>query len=128
MEEFFNTFCHSGFFISPIFSSIVRNFTIPVSPASPLEDKDAALTSPESAKKLELLLHALRSLISLVPLSCGSLLPILQEHFPHRRLPSILLVVYMRQLLQIAENVSVLRSHIFALIISKIIEIDVSRF
>ena len=117
----------NGCFLISIYTSIVKNFLIPIAPASPdFESTDeAAFSSPASLAKWQTLLHALRSLLVLVPLSCTSLLPILAENFPHRRLAAPRLVSYMRQLLHIAEHVSVLRSHIFALIIGKIIEIDV---
>jgi len=67
----------------------------------------------------------LQRVLSLIPTGPSLLVPILTESFPHYREGQIAHITYVSNLLRIVEYAPILKSQILALIIDRIIQIDV---
>ncbi len=64
-------------------------------------------------------------MLRLVPNGISSLFRVLGEHFPPKRSPAAEHRTYVRHLLRVSEDIPPLRDRIFAIIVDKMIQIDV---
>jgi len=61
----------------------------------------------------------------LVPSSSSTLMNCLVEYFPHQRRETITHLIYVKNMLRISENISILRDSILTAIIERLIKLDV---
>ncbi|KND01300.1 rDNA-binding RNA polymerase I transcriptional factor [Spizellomyces punctatus DAOM BR117] len=69
--------------------------------------------------------NMLRSVLALIPTGPSFMLSIITENFPHKREALDVHVYYLRNVLRIVEYAPVLRDQVLALIIDRIVQIDV---
>lgn len=71
--------------------------------------------------------YLLRHLLALIPTLPSTLQNYLIRHFPHKRLPLAAQVTYIRNILRVAEYCPELTDRILAIIVDRVIQIDVSK-
>ena len=114
----------NGCYVIPCFQVLVKNF-LPryktnISNTSVEFDAQTSLAVGENTHR------ALKKLLTIVPSSPSALFSLLMEMFPHKRLDLTAQVTYVSNLLRIAAYCVVLRDRLLALIVEKIIQLDVS--
>ncbi|KAJ3189345.1 hypothetical protein HDU85_002974 [Gaertneriomyces sp. JEL0708] len=67
----------------------------------------------------------LRSILSLIPTGPSFMLPIITENFPHKREPLNVHVYYLHNILRIINYAQVLRDQVLAVIVDRLVQIDI---
>jgi hypothetical protein len=112
-------------FLVPALQTLVRSIVptaaVAASPARESQPGAAVAGPPRRTVGFRILKQVLR----LVPAGVPTLFRVLSEHFPHKRLGVEAHRVFVTHLLQIAEELPPLQDRIFAIIVERMIQIDV---
>jgi hypothetical protein len=83
--------------------------------------------SPVATAASLLVFRLLKQVLRLVPAGVSTLFRVLSDHFPHKRHPAKVHAAYVTHLLHIADELPPLQDRIFAIVVEKMILIDVRR-
>jgi len=115
----------------PCFKMLISNLFPHLKPPEkvPLGNKENTGTvfiKPEEEKRIFDYIHTtINRILLIVPTGCTSLFPILEEFFPHKREDLEKHKIYLNNVLRISDYVPVLRERLLALVVDKLLSIDV---
>jgi len=90
------------------------------------ENTNTVFIKPEEEKRIFDYIHnTINRILLIVPTGCTSLFPILEEFFPHKREDLEKHKIYLNNVLHISDYVPVLRERLLALVVDKLLSIDV---
>lgn len=110
--------------IGAAYQTLVKSFLKPSSVSSTIAGMNSIAIDFNEFKHYNVH-RTLKTLLSLVPTSQSQLFNIIETHFPHRRFDISIQVSFTNHLLHICEYIPTRLYHLFNLIISKCLEIDV---